>query len=72
MIIKSHSDAPRPCYDSASYVQNKKTVSVPKSCYAAVVFLPLVIFLVFVVAVGGVGYNCKKTPIIVDNILVSK
>lgn len=64
MIIKSHRDAPRPCYDSAFHVQNKKTVSVPKSCYVAVVFLPLVIFLVFVVAVGGAGYSCKKEQLL--------
>lgn len=58
--FKNHSDRPRPWYDSASRVQNKKTVSVPKSCYATVVFLPPVIFLGFVCGGGWGGYNGLK------------
>ena len=57
VLFKSHSDGQRPWCASASHVQTKKAVSVPKTCYAAVVFLPPVIFVGFLCGGGWSEYS---------------
>lgn len=72
VLFKSYSDGPRPWCGSASHAQTKKAVSVPKNCYATVVFLSPVIF-VGLVCGGGWGEYSRITKMlnIVGNILVS-